>query len=191
MDKYIKGAMQDAEAIQAYQAGDSLARFPMYHAPGIPTFRGAIELAQTWDIDVIESQTKETRINDSKRAYTAIVKARFNQTVMVGAGMSQRKGVAIGLAFRSAVQNVLPALLMNAVRETFTLPKAVPTAGKHSSAPHIPPPPNGHKRWKHAVTEDLMNRSARHVEEMERLGIDCDCIDCTEPDPFPFGMGDC
>jgi len=186
-DKYIKGAMMDADMIQAYQAGDSLARFPMYHAPSVPTFRGAIELAQTWDIEVIESQTKETRINNGKRAYTAIVKARFNQTVMVGAGMSQRKTVAIGLAFRSAVQNILPADLMNAVKETFTLPKVAPTAGKMK----IPRPPNGHKRWKYAVAKDLMNRAARHVEEMERLGIDCDCIDCTEPDPFPFGMGDC
>lgn len=162
MDKYIKGAMIDAEAIQAYQAGDSLARFPMYHAPGVPTFRGAIELAQTWNIEVIESQTKETRINDGKRAYTAIVKARFNQTVMVGAGMSQRKVVALGLAFRSAVQNLLPADLMNAVKETFTLPKAMPTAGKQRL--HIPPPPNGHKRWKHAVMEWLAEAEDFHRE---------------------------
>lgn len=148
-DKYIKGAMMDAEAIRAYQAGDSLARFPKYHAPGIPTFRGAIELAETWDIEVIESQTKETKINDGKRAYTAIVKARFNKTIMVGAGMSQRKPVALGLAFRSAVQNVLPTDMMNAVKETFTLPKAMPTAGK------IPHPPNGHKKRKLSRAEWL------------------------------------
>lgn len=163
-DKYIKGAMMDAEAIRAYQAGDSLARFPMYHAPGIPTFRGAIELAQTWDINVIESQTKETRINDGKRAYTAIVKARFNQTVMVGAGMSQRKVVAVGLAFRSAIQNVLPADLMGAVKETFTLPKAVPAVDMQRRAPHIPSPPNGHKRWKHAVMEWLAEAEGFHRE---------------------------
>lgn len=159
-DKYITGALLDADIIQAYQAGDSLARFPMYHAPGIPTFRGAIELAQTWNIEVISFQTKETRINDGKRAYTAIVKARFNQTVMVGAGMSQRKVVAIGLAFRSAVQNVLPTDLMNAVRETFTLPKAAPTAGKMK----IPRPPNGHKRWKHFTMEWLAKAEDFHRE---------------------------
>ena len=161
-DKYVKGAMQDAEAIRAYQAGDSLARFPMYHAPGVPTFKGAIKLAQTWEIQVIDSQTKETRINDGKSAYTAIVKARFNQTVMVGAGMSQRKVVAIGLAFRSAVQNLLPADLMNAVRETETLPKAIPTAGKMK----IPRPPNGHQRWKHFAME-LLEREALEQEFMD------------------------
>ena len=126
MDKYVFSAMMDAEMIQAYQAGESLARFPLFHAPGIPTFRGALELAETFMIQVIECQTKETRINDGKRAITAVVKVRFNQTVMVGAGISQRKVIAIGLAFRAAVNNVLPLDRMNAVRET--LPKAVPTA---------------------------------------------------------------
>ena len=126
MDKYVFGAILDAEMIQAYQAGAELARFPMYHAQGVPTFRGALELAETFTIQVIECQTKETRINDGKRAFTAVVKARKNQTVMVGAGISQRKHVAIGLAFRAAVNHVLPLDRMNAVRET--LPKAVPTA---------------------------------------------------------------
>ena len=128
-DKYIKGARLDAEMIQAYQAGESLARFPLFHAPGIPTFRGAMELAQTWEIEVIDSQTKETRINDGKRAITAVVKVRFNQTVMVGAGISQRHVVALGLAFRAAVNHVLPLDLMNAVRET--RPKAAPTHRMH------------------------------------------------------------
>lgn len=58
----------------------------------------------------VDISTKRTHINlDTfpKAAYTAVVKVRYQSSVRVGAGMSQSQAVAIGLAFRAAIQNLL------------------------------------------------------------------------------------
>ena len=109
-DKYVSCAMLDADMIRAHEAGDDLSRFPLYHAPGIPTFYGALEIAHLLHVETVDTQTKRTRINRDtfpKVAYTAVVQVRYQSSVKVGAGMSQSEAVAIGLAFRAAIQNLL------------------------------------------------------------------------------------
>ena len=108
MNKYILGNRLDRTMIKARQAGDNLLRFPLFHAPGILTYRGALRLKEIYfGVEIVDETVKETRINLDrcpKVAYTAVVRVKFNGATRAGAGISQERDVAIGFAFRNAIK---------------------------------------------------------------------------------------
>jgi len=108
-DKYIVGAQLDAQIAIASACGESLDRFPRFHAPNIPTLRGAIELAAGTGIEITRRQIDICRRRDGHTQTCAIV--WVTGTPIASAALSTDPvwgpAVAEGLAFRNAVQRVL------------------------------------------------------------------------------------
>ena len=95
----------DAAAIRALLSGHSLEPTPLWHAPGIPTFAHAYQLAKEIGITKVSSQTKQA--NDG--LHLAVVRLRHPSTrsIRAGAGTHAEPIIARGFAFRNAVRQLL------------------------------------------------------------------------------------
>lgn len=101
------GQLLDWQMIKLYGRGESLARFPLYHAPAIPTYKGALILAQMHEIETVSENVKASVSTSGTPIWTAVVCVRRDNTSRCGAGISQDYDCAIGYAFRNAVRQIL------------------------------------------------------------------------------------
>ena len=108
-DKYIIGAQLNARIAIASAVGESLYSFPRWHAPQVPTLRGALELAEWAGIVIEKKQVSITRRPDG-HAQTCVI-VWVTGTPIASAAISTDPAwgpeIALGLAFRNAVQRVL------------------------------------------------------------------------------------
>ena len=95
----------DEAAIRALLSGHSLDPIHLWHAPGIPTFAHAYQLAKEIGITKVSSQTKQA--NDGQ--HLSIVRLRHPSTrsIRAGAGTHKEPLIARGFAFRNAVRQLL------------------------------------------------------------------------------------
>lgn len=108
MDKYIKGAQLNAQIAIAYKSGESLDRFPLWHAPNVPTLRGAIVMAQAAGLKVTRKMVDVSR-RDGVVETRVIVWITGNSTASAGISRDETYGeiVATGLAFRNGVERLI------------------------------------------------------------------------------------
>lgn len=104
----VKAAQLDAAIAIAtaggYQLSDS---FPRWHAPNIPTLRGALELAEAAGVVIERKQVEAIRRN--RQTETRVI-VWVSGSVVASAALSRDplfgEIVATGLAFRNAVQRL-------------------------------------------------------------------------------------
>ena len=65
MDKYQRGEQLDERIILDALEGKSLMKYPRFHAKGIPTYRGALELARQHGIKRSPDISIQTSIADA------------------------------------------------------------------------------------------------------------------------------
>jgi hypothetical protein len=104
VDKFIAGAQLDAQIIKAYKAGLPIARFPLWHAPNVPTFFGALVKAKLEGVEFL----RENVITQDDGKTIALV--WVTGSVVASAAISQdpehAPDVATGLAFRNAISRL-------------------------------------------------------------------------------------
>lgn len=107
-DKYIKGAQLDASIAIANAGGYDLSPFPLWHAPSVPTLRGAIELALWTGITIERKQVESVQRRDGHIETRVIVWITGSPTVSAALSTDPLFGevVATGLAFRNMVERV-------------------------------------------------------------------------------------
>ncbi len=95
----------DEAAIRALLSGQPLDPTLRWHAPGIPTFAHAYQLAKELGLTKVSSQTKQA--NDGQ--HLAVVRLRHPSTrsIRAGAGTHTEPLIARGFAFRNAVRQLL------------------------------------------------------------------------------------
>lgn len=111
MNKYERSAELDRQMIiTALGGGGPLRRFRLYHARGIPTYRGAIELAHKHGVERLPvPHIKQTTIFADdywQKAYAVIVKVRRDQHVRIGAATDTDCYVAQERAWQNAVRQI-------------------------------------------------------------------------------------
>ena len=100
-----QGDQIDEAAIRAVLSGQSPNPKLLWHAPGIPTFAHAYQLAKEIGISKVSSQVKLA--NDGQ--HLAIVRLRHPSTrsIRAGAGTHTEPLIARGFAFRNAVRQLI------------------------------------------------------------------------------------
>ena len=124
--KFELADQRDAKVIQYYHQhrefnDDDPDQIPLFHAPDIPTARGAIELYDFLGLKMIGNSVE--RVNGHFCATVNIksfertldlkfdnipVQIKLTESVRVGAGQHEIKEVALGFAYRNAVRHILP-----------------------------------------------------------------------------------
>ena len=96
---------RDASAIRSVLSGKPLYPIYLWHAPGIPTFANALNLAQQLGFKKVSSQVTQTSAGD----YVAIVRIQYPATKSIRAGAGQHTDplIARGFGFRNAVRQLL------------------------------------------------------------------------------------
>ena len=96
---------RDEAAIKALLSGRELNPTYLWHAPKVPTFANAYQLARQHGITKVSSEVSQT----SDGEYAAIVRLRLPATksVRAGAGRHTEPMIARGFAFRNAVRQLL------------------------------------------------------------------------------------
>ena len=95
----------DEAAIRALLSGQPLDLTLRWHAPGIPTFAHAYQLAKELGLTKVSSQVKLA--NDGQ--HLSIVRLRHPSTksIRAGAGTHKEPLIARGFAFRNAIRQLL------------------------------------------------------------------------------------
>jgi len=106
-DKYQKSDQMDAKSIQAY-VNDPKSWNPIYlwHAPGVPTFAGAVLLAKESKLTTFD-QSKVVIKQSNNGTFRAIVTVINGSSSRGGAGSHTDSIVARGFAYRNAVRQMV------------------------------------------------------------------------------------
>ena len=86
------------------QGQDPRKVYPLYHAPLVPTFAGALDIFQLRKLEKIKVETKQRRNGD----FTSIVQLYDRRRNISRAGASQGRDQAVAewLAFSNAVRQI-------------------------------------------------------------------------------------
>ena len=102
---FIKAKNLDKRMVLDYLQGqDPRKVYPLYHAPLVPTFAGALDIFQLRKLEKIKVETKQRRNGD----FTSIVQLydRRRNISRVGASQDRDQSVAEWLAFSNAVRQI-------------------------------------------------------------------------------------
>ena len=103
--RFIKAKNLDKRMVLDYLQGqDPRKVYPLYHAPLVPTFAGALDIFQLRKLEKIKVETKQRRNGD----FTSIVQLydRGRDVSRAGASQDRDQAVAEWLAFSNAVRQV-------------------------------------------------------------------------------------
>ena len=95
----------DEAAIRALLSGQPLDPIHLWHAPGIPTFAHAYQLAKEIGISKVSSQVKLA--NDGQHLAIVRLKHPATRSIRAGAGTHPEPLIARGFAFRNAVRQLI------------------------------------------------------------------------------------
>jgi len=105
LNTFIKAKNLDKKMILDYLQGqDPRKVYPLYHAPLVPTFAGALDIFELKQLEKIKVETQQSQDGQ----YIAIVQLYDKRNDISRAGASQDKDevVAEGLAFSNAVRQI-------------------------------------------------------------------------------------
>ena len=105
LNTFIKAKNLDKQMVMDYLGGkDPRKVYPLYHAPLIPTFAGAIDIFELKQLEKIKVETQQSQGG----LYVAIVQLYDKHNDLSRAGASQDKDevVAEWLAFSNAVRQI-------------------------------------------------------------------------------------
>ena len=103
--RFIKAKNLDKRMVMDYLQGqDPRKVYPLYHAPLVPTFAGALDIFQLRKLEKIKVETKQRRNGN----FTSIVQLydRRRNISRAGASQDRDQSVAEWLAFSSAVRQI-------------------------------------------------------------------------------------
>ena len=103
--RFIKAKNLDKRMVMDYLQGqDPRKVYPLYHAPLVPTFAGALDIFQLRKLEKIKVETKQSQDGQ----YVAIVQLYDRGRDLSRAGASQDKDEVIAewLAFSNAVRQI-------------------------------------------------------------------------------------
>lgn len=156
----IRSEQEEAARIRRFLDTDELDDSILWHAPGVPTHAHAVQIAQQMGITRGRVLTRQSQQRNGNGVTLATVQCVHGSVSRIGAAASKDPQVAIELAFRNAVRQLIPQEGVQLVWRKKVIPR----------------PPNGYRRWKHATTDWLLQayeRDARHTEAMRERSIDC------------------
>jgi len=97
--------------IQDALDGKSLSRDPRFHAKGIPSYRGAVELARVYGIERRPDIQISTSLRDAylnpHRVFHVVCKVRFCKRSVCGAAEHPDAYIAMERAYQNAVRQIL------------------------------------------------------------------------------------
>jgi len=105
LNTFIKAKNLDKRMVMDYLGGEDPRRtYPLYHAPLIPTFAGAIDIFELKQLEKIKVETQQSQGG----LYVAIVQLYDKRNDLSRAGASQDRDevVAEWLAFSNAVRQI-------------------------------------------------------------------------------------
>ena len=105
LNTFIKAKNLDKQMVMDYLGGEDPRKvYPLYHAPLIPTFAGAIDIFELKQLEKIKVETQQSQ----EGLYIAIVQLYDKRNDLSRAGASQDRGevVAEWLAFSNAVRQI-------------------------------------------------------------------------------------
>ena len=103
--RFIKAKNLDKRIVLDYLQGqDPRKVYPLYHAPLVPTFAGALDIFQLRKLEKIKVETKQSQDGQ----YVAIVQLydKHNDLSRAGASQDRDEVVAEWLAFSNAVRQI-------------------------------------------------------------------------------------
>ena len=103
--RFIKAKNLDKQMVLDYLGGEDPRRtYPLYHAPLVPTFAGALDIFELKQLKKIKVETKQRRNGN----YTSIVQLydRGRDLSRAGASQDRDEVVAEWLAFSNAVRQI-------------------------------------------------------------------------------------
>ena len=103
--RFIKAKNLDKRMVMDYLQGqDPRKVYPLYHAPLVPTFAGALDIFQLRKLEKIKVETKQLRSGN----FTSIVQLydRGRDISRSGASQDRDQAVAEWLAFSNAVRQI-------------------------------------------------------------------------------------
>ena len=106
LDTFIKAKNLDKRMVLDYLQGrDPRKVYPLYHAPLVPTFSGAIDIFELKQLEKIKVETQQSQDG----LYVAIVQLYDRGRDLSRAGASQDKDEVIAewLAFSNAVRQII------------------------------------------------------------------------------------
>ena len=105
LDTFIKAKNLDKRMVLDYLQGqDPRKVYPLYHAPLVPTFAGALDIFEIRKLEKIKVETKQSQDGQ----YVAIVQLYDRGRDLSRAGASQDKDEVIAewLAFSNAIRQI-------------------------------------------------------------------------------------
>ena len=105
LNTFIKAKSLDKRMVLDYLQGEDPRRtYPLYHAPLVPTFAGALDIFQLRELEKIKVETKQRRNGN----FTSIVQLydRGRNISRAGASQDRDQSVAEWLAFSNAVRQI-------------------------------------------------------------------------------------
>ena len=103
--RFIKAKNLDKRMVMDYLQGqDPRKVYPLYHAPLVPTFAGALDIFQLRKLEKIKVETKQSQDGQ----YVAIVQLydKHNDLSRAGASQDRDEVVAEWLAFSNTVRQI-------------------------------------------------------------------------------------
>ena len=112
MTKYERGHELDRRMILDALDGKPLSRYPCFHAKGIPTYRGALELARKHGITrsgkVVVSRTLVNRYQNPYYIYQVSCEVVMGNRSLWGASQDPDAYIALERSFQNGVRQLLP-----------------------------------------------------------------------------------
>ena len=105
LNTFIKAKNLDKQMVMDYLQGQNPRKvYPLYHAPVVPTFAGALDIFQLRELEKIKVETKQRRNGN----FTSIVQLydRGRDVSRAGASQDRDQAVAEWLAFGNAVRQI-------------------------------------------------------------------------------------
>ena len=101
--KYIAAEVHESARVKRYLSGQDISQeSPLWHAPHVPTYYNALLIAAQLGI-----QREQVTVSSNGRQHFAIVTCRCGNSTRAGASTSRDSRVAIELAFRNAVRQII------------------------------------------------------------------------------------
>ena len=143
LDEMIQSERREALIALRHLAGESIDSEPLYfrgrNGESILTYAGALNLADLLGIERVNESFKQAPRNGMPATF-ATVTVKLGTNTRMGAAVSRHPQVAVELAFRNGVKQIMPGLL-----------------APHKEIPQdirirrIDRSPRGEQRWKEAV----------------------------------------
>jgi len=111
MTKYERGYQLDRRMIFDALDGKSLSRYPMFHAKGIPTYRGALQLARQHGVTRGNKVVIRTSVVDAyenpRTTYHVVSQVVMGKRSLFGASQDEDAYVALERSFQNGIRQIL------------------------------------------------------------------------------------